>query len=226
MIYAMSDLHGCYEKYEKMLKLIGFNDSDVLFVLGDVVDRGSDGIKILLDLMNRNNVVVLRGNHDYVAYKLLSEYIKANSYTDIISYANDYIAWLSDGGKATYNGFLNLRKNEQKRLLKYLESLPVYHELTVNGNSFFLSHTVPEKEKMLNFDRCSWQDFILGEPEYEKCYFNEKYIVTGHTPTGLIDEKYIGRIYRKNNHIAIDCGACFGGRLGCISLDDLTEFYV
>ena len=47
MIYAMSDLHGCYEKYIKMLDKINFSDSDTLYILGDVVDRGDGGIKLL-----------------------------------------------------------------------------------------------------------------------------------------------------------------------------------
>ena len=70
-IYAMSDLHGCYDKYLKILEKINFNDNDTLYILGDIVDRGPDGIKILLDIYNRKNVVALRGNHDYLAHYLL-----------------------------------------------------------------------------------------------------------------------------------------------------------
>ena len=40
MTYVMSDIHGEYEKYLKMLDLIGFRDEDELYVLGDVIDRG------------------------------------------------------------------------------------------------------------------------------------------------------------------------------------------
>lgn len=69
-----------------------------------------------------------------------------------------------------------------------------------------------------------WQEFIIGEPEYEKEYFSDKIIVTGHTPTGFIDPKFKGKIWHKNNHIAIDCGAVFGNPLGCICLDTLEEF--
>lgn len=50
MIYVMSDLHGCYEKYVQMLKIIEFNSDDFLYIVGDVIDRGEDGIKILLDI--------------------------------------------------------------------------------------------------------------------------------------------------------------------------------
>ena len=51
MIYAMSDLHGCYDKYIKMLEKINFNNNDTLYILGDIVDRGDGGIKILQDII-------------------------------------------------------------------------------------------------------------------------------------------------------------------------------
>lgn len=45
--------------------------------------------------------------------------------------------------------------------------------------------------------------------------------------TGLIEKEYAGKIYKKHNHIAVDCGAFFkDGRLGCICLDTMEEFYV
>ena len=45
--YAVSDLHGQDRTFEKGLKLIGFSDSDMLYVIGDAIDRGPDGIRIL-----------------------------------------------------------------------------------------------------------------------------------------------------------------------------------
>lgn len=79
---------------------------------------------------------------------------------------------------------------------------------------------------MLHFDSLLWQEFIAGEAEYEKQYFDDRILVTGHTPTSLINEKYAGRIYSKNNHLAIDCGAAFGGRLACVCLDTQDMFYI
>ena len=39
------------------------------------------------------------------------------------------------------------------------------------------------------------------------------------------DEEF--QSYIKNNHIAVDCGAVFeDGRLGCICLDTMKEYYV
>ena len=47
MKYVMSDLHGCYDKFIKMLEIINFNEQDELYILGDIFDRGSQPIKIL-----------------------------------------------------------------------------------------------------------------------------------------------------------------------------------
>lgn len=226
MIYAMSDLHGCYEKYIKMLEKISFSDKDTLYILGDIVDRGPDGIKILQDAMGRKNVVALRGNHDFLAYYILKNITAPSDLCDVDDFAPKYRSWIYDGGTTTEEAFMKLDVEEQKKILLYMNYMPIFEELTVGENKFHLSHTVPAKERMQNQNMLLWQEFIIGEPEYEKEYFSDKFIVTGHTPTGFIDPEYTGKIWQKNNHIAIDCGAVFGNPLGCVCLDTLEEFYV
>ncbi|MBR6518940.1 MAG: metallophosphoesterase, partial [Oscillospiraceae bacterium] len=49
MIYVMSDLHGCYDKYIFMIKKIELKAEDALYILGDILDRGPNGFKIALD---------------------------------------------------------------------------------------------------------------------------------------------------------------------------------
>lgn len=225
MIYVMSDIHGCYEKFRKMLDEIRFSDTDTLYILGDVVDRGNDGITLLLDLMNRKNVVVLRGNHDYIAYRLLFSSLYPESITNPAETAEDFALWFKDGGKPTFDAFQKLTEKSRADLLNFINSFLIYEEIEVEERSFFLSHTIPKKEKMLNLDRCQWHDFVFGEPEYDKQYFDDRYIVTGHIPTGIISKEHLGKIYRADNHIAVDCGAGFGGPLGCIRLDDFAEYY-
>lgn len=67
--YAMSDIHGMYESY---MEAIGkLNKEDQLFIIGDIIDRGEDGIKILLDIIERQKnpgngpkITFLMGNHE------------------------------------------------------------------------------------------------------------------------------------------------------------------
>lgn len=225
MVYAMSDLHGCYDQYMRMLEQIHFSKEDTLYILGDIVDRGPGGILLLQEMMGKKNIIPIRGNHDFMAYSLLSRLsLRAEFYTETLK--ESYHLWFADGGGTTYRGFTALGKDERKKVLGFLGMFLIYDELEVNGRKFFLSHTVPEKEKMLDFDSCQMDDFMVGEPDYDEQYFDDCYVVTGHTPTALIDSNFVGKIYQKNHHIAIDCGAVFGENLGCICLDTLEEFYV
>ena len=113
MIYVMSDLHGCYDKYKQMLEKIKFNNEDTLYVLGDIVDRGDDGIKILLDMMQRSNVVPLLGNHEFMAYSVLKKYnveITAENYNKHLdSEAIEMFEnWMFNGGIPTCQAFSKL----------------------------------------------------------------------------------------------------------------------
>lgn len=78
--YVMSDLHGCYDEYIKMLELINFNKKDKLYILGDIIDRGTKPIEIIMDILERDNVTALLGNHEFYAREVL-KYV--NSYIDL-----------------------------------------------------------------------------------------------------------------------------------------------
>lgn len=65
-IYAISDLHGQYGIFEKLLEVIDFSDDDYMYVLGDAIDRGPDGIRILQRIMSSPNMDLLIGNHEFL----------------------------------------------------------------------------------------------------------------------------------------------------------------
>lgn len=71
MTYVVSDIHGCDKKYFRLLEMLHFSDTDTLYILGDVVDRGSGGLRVLLDAASRQNVILLRGNHEQAALEFL-----------------------------------------------------------------------------------------------------------------------------------------------------------
>ncbi len=61
--YVVSDLHGMYGTYLDVIHSI--TDEDTLYILGDVIDVGQHGIKILQDIMKRPNVRLLLGDHEW-----------------------------------------------------------------------------------------------------------------------------------------------------------------
>jgi hypothetical protein len=65
MVYVTSDLHGfSLERFQAFLGQVGFSDEDYLFILGDVIDRGEDGVAILKWLLVQPNVELILGNHE------------------------------------------------------------------------------------------------------------------------------------------------------------------
>ena len=226
MIYAISDLHGCYEKYVKMLKTINFGDADILYVLGDVIDRGDGGIDILLDMMKRSNVKPIIGNHESLALGPMKNIALFSATAAAVQNTKAYLLWMLSDGEVTEKAFRALENKTQRAVIDYIESISIYDEITVVGRKFHLSHTLPDFDPGKPIHDVSYLEFIYGEPDYGKAYAEDTLFITGHTPTALIDPAYTGRIYQKHNHIAIDCGAAFRSPLGCICLDTLEEFYV
>ena len=227
--YAISDLHGCYSLYRKMLERISFSDNDTLYILGDLVDRGDEGLRIALDVSERENVIGIMGNHDYVSLCILRSLdrgLRSGELADMMELVD---AWKLDGGKATYREYRALDPHERSIALGVLDSFRNYAVVNTSGREFVLCHggiaNYVADKPLSDYDI---SDFAFARENYSKPKFGQpgKFLVTGHTPTASIMGAVDGKIYRNHDHIAIDCGAVFGYGLGCICLDTLEEFYV
>ncbi|MEQ9462519.1 MAG: symmetrical bis(5'-nucleosyl)-tetraphosphatase [Haliea sp.] len=64
--YAVGDIQGCLQPLKCLLKQVGFSpDRDVLWSVGDIVNRGPKCLKTLRFLYEmRDNLVMVLGNHD------------------------------------------------------------------------------------------------------------------------------------------------------------------
>lgn len=233
MIYVMSDLHGCYEKYKEMLNKIHFADSDKLYIIGDVVDRGERPIDILLDMMERPNVFPIMGNHELMALdilKTLSVEITEENFNTHIDEAlmNNLLDYQLNGGESTIRQFQEKSIEERQAILDYIEDEFVAYEIVkLNGNKFLLVHSgLGNFANNKALDAYSLEELTYIRLDYSKRYFNADniFIVGGHTPTLEITGE--AKIYKANNNICIDCGAAFGGKLACLCLDTMEEFYV
>lgn len=235
MIYIISDIHGCYAEYKQLLKDINFKDSDELYVLGDILDRGPHPIKVLQDMMMRPNVFPIIGNHDFLGVmmlKKLSVEITEENADNILSEDDMqiYMDWMEDGGMTTLSEFKELDMEERDDIIEYLEEeFSIYHELVHKGKKYVLVHAgIDNFEDGKDIGDYSLADLLFHRADYSRRYFSDDntYLVTGHTPTISIRDDHKPVIYKENGHIAIDCGCVFGGQLGAYCVDTGECFYV
>ncbi|MBO4963238.1 MAG: metallophosphoesterase, partial [Clostridia bacterium] len=69
MRYVISDIHGEYDLFLKLLNKINFSSSDEMIVCGDIIDKGVDSIKLLKYVMTKDNIRCIIGNHEYYFLK-------------------------------------------------------------------------------------------------------------------------------------------------------------
>ena len=64
--YVVGDIQGCLQPLKCLLKNVCFNpDKDVLWSVGDIVNRGPESLESLRFLYRmRDNLIVVLGNHD------------------------------------------------------------------------------------------------------------------------------------------------------------------
>ena len=231
--YVMSDIHGEYRKYLLMLEKIGFKPSDTLFIIGDVVDRGPEPVTLLRDMMERSNVFPIMGNHDLIAHYNLRNLCREVT-EELLEAAlgpeemNSLIDWIHEGGQTTIEGFQKLDHQQRADVLDYIHSFTLYEAIDVGERTFVLVHAGlgnfrPDK-KLREY---ALTELLEDRLDPERQYFDDPnvFLVVGHTPTPYFWGK--PQIYHSHNNICIDCGACSPhGRLACLCLETMEEFYV
>ena len=233
MHYVISDIHGCYEEYIKLLDEIHFSDDDILYVLGDVVDRGPEPVKVLLDMMARPNVIPILGNHEYMALETLKQLaveITEENAEQHLNYCmmRGYMNWMENGGGTTAAGFRKLDADMKEAVLDYLEEFAAYEVAEAGGEIYVLVHAGIEGFRPGKpLDTYDFSDFIFYGPDYSQRYFLEGVtMVVGHTPVMNFYEDGRCEVYSRNGILCIDGGCVFGGRLFALRLEDKKVFAV
>lgn len=239
--YVMSDVHGLKDKYDKMISELPLRDEDELYVLGDVIDRGKDGIPILLDIMERKNVHMLLGNHEY----MMLRYYQAELEGKFELY--DKIAieemWMANRGDYTRLAFDHLPRKKQLQILDFIKHLPLaYENVMVQGCYYYLVHAHPvrlfHKDVVMMSDlegtKVTPNRFIWDRVIEKKPFFSDRCAVFGHTPTFLLQGNIPYEIWMDTEDIKdasminIDCGCALQSKdcsLAVLCLDDRSIRY-
>ena len=225
MIYVSSDWHGCApEKIQRLLAMAEFSESDYLFVLGDVIDRGEHGVAHLKWLMEQPNVALLLGNHEAMMLQCrfaleddTREYTEAQ--TRVLR------RWLDNGGHPTLDGLSCLSYRHATALLDQVEQTPLYVFVEVKGQRYLLTHSGlgnfhPDKP----IEQYTERELLWHRPEWEDSYFPDTVLVFEHTPARYMHPMAADGVLRTKTWIDIDTGAAMGKEPTLLCLDSMEEF--
>lgn len=217
------------------MSAIDLRPDDALYVLGDVIDRGPDGCKILLDMMGRPNVIPILGNHEFTAAVCLPWLLEEVTDCPLANLDDTRLAalqeWIVNGGGPTLRELQGLSRAERWDILDYLWEMELYAEAEAGGRSFVLTHAgLDHFSPGKPLDDYELEDFLFCRPKPNEAFWPDRYLVYGHTPTHLLraqmGQPLSDDILRCGKQIAIDCGCGFDGKLGCVCLDTMEAFYV
>lgn len=226
--YVCSDLHGEYPAYQAIIDQL--EEKDKLYILGDVIDRGPDGIKILQDIMKRKEkgqVEFLIGNHELMMVQAL-----------ILGDKTQEKNWTSkeNSGEVTKKAFEKLSPADQNSIKEFLLDSYVYKNIDVDSQQVHFVHAKAVQDKNDNSNKtvrgmlaegkeklmetAVWSrgvnSLMSSEPHPESAK-KGTFTVIGHSPTDNNLIKY------KNGYLNIDCGA---GNGDIASLVNLTKGFV
>lgn len=235
MKYVVSDIHGSKTRFDSIMEQIKLKETDALYILGDVIDRGTDGVEILRRIMDMPNVKMLRGNHELMMMEALYHH-QENEALAFYYKKKNLRLWYQNGGRITHHKLQEIGETEKQKIFEYLDELPLNYEITVNGQNYILVHAAPAilfDSPKYGYDHvrefCAWKRFE------DFPVIKDKTVVFGHTPTSHYSNSSPMKIWHGNGWIGIDCGSAFSeqenlqqdihGRLGCLRLDDMKEFY-
>lgn len=232
MNYVVSDIYGEYDKFLELLDLIKLRDEDTLYVLGNAIDIGEEPIEVLNEMADRPNIYPIIGDHERMAIDVLSRLMDDISEGKIDKLSADTMTaiakWREMGGHTTLQEFIKLVEEERQDILDYLCDFTNFEAVETDGKTFILVH-----RGLGNFDKkgkklksYSVKELTQTEVDYNRKYFDDDsvFIVTGHVPTVELGGEH--KIYQSNNNICINCSVSDGGRLGCLCLDTMEEFYI
>lgn len=238
--YVMSDIHGQFKWFKEILDKIELKDNDRLYILGDVVDRGPDGVAILNYIRKKDNIELLLGNHELLMIDAFNKLKESEYNIDKVKGTDEWLLWMYNGGITTLKGLNGNTIEYIESLMDYISNLKVCNPaLEVNNKKYYIVHGFPEaginkcstynnedKEVVYNAVWTRLEDIMWEEYEW---LGSDITVIIGHTPTIYLGSTNNRMVYADTrNIINIDCGCAMGegyGALGCLRLNDMEEFY-
>ena len=194
--YVFSDIHGHVEPLKRALERINPTESDVFYCLGDMIDRGPSSLDTIKVIRALPNCTVLMGNHEQLALQALAP--EANIEAQFM--------WQINGGDATLAELKTLSEEEYCELIAWLQALPLYAIVEVQGRDFVLVHAGVKSNDVpvpTSWDKASLEQYLSEQSENDLLWIREDFwqnptdfrtsdasypiVICGHTPTPLLE---------------------------------------
>lgn len=220
--YIMSDIHGDYTKFLKMLEKINFKNEDTLYILGDIFDRGKQPFNILGYIIKHSNIHLVLGNHEDFLFEWYEN--------------NEKWEWLQNGGQKTFTQFMYKDYIQQEFIYKFLRKCP---KCIILDDKYILTHAglyIPPMcedfsiNQLIDLlgEKFLWNRKTIGNEKKYKHYTQ----ICGHNTVQSIlnsEKEEDVKILKRTGIIYMDCGCGFkdmNAKLACLCLNDMTEYYI
>ncbi len=225
MRYFISDVHGEYCLFVRLLERIGFSDGDEMFICGDIIDKGDESVRLAKLVSSMPNVHCILGNHEYEFLKLYhASTMNGDDFEEILSRLKEFFP--NDGHLLDWD------------LVDWIDALPPY----IEGEDFICIHAgVPTDEKgyLLPMQSVPLEQLLYDRRFKEPSFVHKspKCVFFGHTQTNCIcsENKILG--YKRDKgaevkdlsdyyKIHLDTGCWSNGVLGCFCADTCKAVYI
>lgn len=220
-IYACSDLHGRYDLYLQIKHFL--QPEDKVYFLGDAGDRGPDSWKLIKTILQDDQFIYIKGNHEDMLVDAMRDFIQDGS----MDYAHYLLC--NNGGANTFEEWS--LENNLEGWYHTIKRLPIHAEYdNEQGFHLILTHagftpnkyTMPEEEDIL-WDRHHIYD------EWPADCASTVLIIHGHTPIPHLAKRLEmsyepGAFWYCNDHkVCIDTGAYATNYTCLLDLDTFDE---
>ena len=195
-VFFFTDIHGYKNLYETIMN---YCKNSLTIFGGDATDRGTDGYYIIKDLLKRNNVIYLKGNHEDMfvkAAKEFKQYFPNPQFTQerleqilmgirIFDYKYQAIQlFLYNGGKQTFINWFN--DGMPMDIIEQLENLPI----TFSYNNLDFCHAGGVYRSFIRQEQIDRDAMLWDRGSFEYGWVPERICVHGHTPIAAMPRNF------------------------------------